>query len=137
NTILRSRARSSSPSSDSIALPYAPAISASAGCPRATRSRAATSASNTGAPCCAKRCAVALLPLAMPPVRAMGKVMRKCRSDQSEQMLVPPPQSFAIDEPQPARCGDEWAERNRRGAVVSAQGEEGAADDGADQRREQ
>src|SRR5690242_12778942 len=138
NTRSRIRRRSSSPAAVSIAAPNATAISASAGWPGCTSSRATTSASKIGTPRWRNASATVLFPDAIPPVRATQKLIADrwplADSRKPERLAIHGHDLVAEYELNPPRRCDERAERNRCGSIVTANHEECAADERTNQR---
>src|SRR5690625_3430127 len=135
--------RSSRPSASINRDPKVSAMAASPGVPRTTTSRAATSASYTAMPRASKERLAALLPDAMPPVRAtVWNVMTgekvKWNSLQTGHASVGTPNCRAEDEPDPAGRSERNAEGNLRGHHVPAlDGQQRDRHQQADQRRHQ
>src|SRR5690625_435411 len=135
--------RSSRPSASINRDPKVSAMAASPGVPGATTSRAATSASDTAMPRASEARLAALLPDAMPPVRAtVWNVLTgesiKWNSLQSGHVRVGAPYCRAENEPDPAGRREINAEGNLRGHHVPAlDGQQRDRDQQADQRRHQ
>src|SRR5688572_10547933 len=133
NTCRRNEARSRPPSGNNTSGPNNATISARAGCPGSTTSRAARSASITAMPFDLKRSATALLPEAMPPVSPIANI----GSLQAGQPQVTVDERLAPEERDPARDGEIGAERDRRRAVAALRGQPRRTDDRAHDRRQQ
>ena len=132
-------------------------------CPRATTSRAATSASTIATPSLANASATALLPDATPPVRPMVYWLMRdycrapqgsaCERDAPPRAGAPCRLTLAVsaipryagrrrpcrapEEHDPAGDGEIGAEGNRRGAVAALRRQPDRSDDRADQRGQQ
>src|SRR5690554_612915 len=132
-TISRSARRLRVPSSLSTRCPKRSLISARAGSPGSTTSRATSSASTQGAPRASKARATVDFPEAMPPVTPM---IMATSGLEKEETAVGRHQRLAGQQRHPARQGQIGAE-GHGGAAQAGQGKlDQYADDGADPRRE-
>src|SRR5690348_13744681 len=138
NTRSRIARRASEPSASSTSGPNTNSISVSAGSPGSTTARAATSASYTFTPSVSNRRVTSLLPAATPPVSAtMNREWPGTALPQPAEPQVGGKDAVAEHEPHPSRGGEEGAERNRRGAILSTYLQGDQADDRADEGRQQ